>query len=88
MVSFGNASGPLPAIAPLELARRGSLFLTRPSLFDYIARREELETAARALFALVKSGKLRVPSASAMHCRMRRRRIGIWKRAARSVPRC
>jgi NADPH2:quinone reductase len=61
MVSFGNASGPVPAIAPLELTRRGSLFLTRPSLFDYIARPEELATAARALFALVKSGKLRAP---------------------------
>ena len=60
MVSFGNASGPAPAIAPLELARRGSLFLTRPSLFDYIATHEELERAARALFACVRSGKLRV----------------------------
>jgi NADPH2:quinone reductase len=60
MVSFGNASGPVPAVAPLELTRRGSLFLTRPSIFDYIARHEELEAAARALFALVKSGKLRV----------------------------
>jgi NADPH2:quinone reductase len=60
MVSFGNASGPAPAIAPLELARRGSLYLTRPSLFDYIAKHEELEAAARAMFALVKAGKLRV----------------------------
>ena len=60
MVSFGNASGPVPAVAPLELARRGSLFLTRPSLFDYIARHEELEAAARALFALVKAGTVRV----------------------------
>jgi len=60
MVSFGNASGPVPAVAPLELTRRGSLFLTRPSIFDYIAKHEELEAAARALFALVKSGKLRV----------------------------
>jgi NADPH2:quinone reductase len=60
MVSFGNASGPAPAIAPLELARRGSLFLTRPSLFDYIAKHEELEAAARSMFALVKAGKLRV----------------------------
>jgi NADPH2:quinone reductase len=61
MVSFGNASGPAPAIAPLELARRGSLFLTRPSLFDYIAKHEELEAAARAMFALVRAGTLRVP---------------------------
>jgi len=60
LVSFGNASGPAPAIAPLELARRGSLFLTRPSLFDYIAKHEELEAAARALFALVRAGTVRV----------------------------
>jgi NADPH2:quinone reductase len=60
MVSFGNASGPPPPIAPLELARHGSLFLTRPSLFDYIASREALEAAARAMFALVRAGKLRV----------------------------
>jgi NADPH2:quinone reductase len=60
MVSFGNASGPPPAIAPLELVRRGSLYLTRPSLFDYIATREALEAAARALFALVRAKKLRV----------------------------
>jgi NADPH2:quinone reductase len=61
MVSFGNASGPVPAFAPLELTRRGSLFLTRPSLFDYIAKPEELAAAARSLFAQVKSGKLKVP---------------------------
>lgn len=61
MVSFGNASGPVPAVAPLELTRRGSLFLTRPSLFDYIAKPEELAAAARALFAQVRSGKLKVP---------------------------
>jgi NADPH2:quinone reductase len=60
LVSFGNASGPPPAIAPLELARRGSLYLTRPSLFDYIATRTELEAAARAMFALVRAKKLRV----------------------------
>jgi NADPH:quinone reductase len=60
MVSFGNASGPPPAIAPLELARRGSLVLTRPSLFDYIATREALDAAARAMFALVRAKKLRV----------------------------
>jgi NADPH:quinone reductase len=60
MVSFGNASGAPPAIAPLELARRGSLFLTRPSLFDYIATREALEASARAMFALVRARKLRV----------------------------
>ena len=37
MVTYGNASGPPPAISPLELIKRGSLFLTRPTLFHYIA---------------------------------------------------
>ena len=60
MVSYGNASGPPPAVNPLELSRRGSLFLTRPTLFNYIGRREELDAAARELFAAVKQGVLRV----------------------------
>ena len=37
IVSYGNASGPVPPLSPLELARGGSLFLTRPTLFDYVA---------------------------------------------------
>lgn len=60
MVTYGNASGPPPAISPLELARRGSLFLTRPSLFAYIARRDDLDAAARETFRIVSSGKVRV----------------------------
>jgi len=60
MVSYGNASGPPPAISPLELSKRGSLFLTRPLLFNYIATRAELEEAARALFAVVRARKVRV----------------------------
>ena len=60
MVSFGNASGPLPPISPLELTKRGSLFLTRPTLFNYIASRKELDAAARELFAAVRTGKVRV----------------------------
>jgi NADPH2:quinone reductase len=60
MVSYGNASGPPAAIAPAELVRRGSLFLTRPSLFNYIATRAELMSGARELFAAVRSGKVRV----------------------------
>lgn len=60
MVTFGNASGPAPAIAPLELTKRGSLFLTRPTLSNYIPTRKELETAARELFAAVRSKKVRV----------------------------
>jgi NADPH2:quinone reductase len=60
MVTFGNASGPAPAITPLELTKRGSLFLTRPTLFDYIATREELTRAARELFAAVRARKVRI----------------------------
>lgn len=60
MVSYGNASGPPPALNPLELSKRGSLFLTRPTLFHYIARREDLLATARELFAAVKSKAVRV----------------------------
>jgi len=60
MVSFGNASGPPPPVAPQELARRGSLYLSRPLLFDYIATRAELQAAGRALFAMLRSKRLRV----------------------------
>jgi NADPH2:quinone reductase len=60
MVSYGNASGPVPAIAPLELSKRGSLFLTRPTLFHYIARRADLERGARELFEVIGSGAVRI----------------------------
>ncbi|MBV8974521.1 MAG: quinone oxidoreductase [Sinobacteraceae bacterium] len=60
MVTFGNASGPPPAISPLELSKRGSLFLTRPTLFHYIATRPELEAAARELFAAVRAKNVRI----------------------------
>jgi NADPH2:quinone reductase len=60
MVSYGNASGPVPPVAPLELSRRGSLFLTRPTLFDYIALRSELEAAAEELFDLQQRGVISV----------------------------
>jgi NADPH2:quinone reductase len=56
LVSFGNASGAPPAIDPLELGRRGSLFLTRPTLFDYVATTDELRTSASALFERLRSG--------------------------------
>jgi len=60
LVSYGNASGPPPAFSPLELAKRGSLYLTRPTLFSYIATSAELAAAARELFAMVTKKKLRV----------------------------
>lgn len=60
MVSFGQSSGPIEPFSPTLLAQKGSLFLTRPTLFDYVAQRAELEQAASELFALVESGQLRV----------------------------
>lgn len=60
MVSYGNASGPVPDIAPLLLAQKGSLFLTRPTLGHYIASRAELLAAAEALFAVVTSGAVQI----------------------------
>jgi NADPH2:quinone reductase len=60
MVTFGNASGPVPPVAPLELARRGSLFLTRPMLFDYIRRTADLRRAATELFAAITAGVVRI----------------------------
>ncbi|HVZ16213.1 MAG TPA: quinone oxidoreductase, partial [Terriglobales bacterium] len=57
-VSFGNASGPVP---PFELtALKGSLFATRPSLFAYTAKREDLEANAADLFGMVSSGKIKI----------------------------
>lgn len=60
MVSFGNASGPVPPVALLELSRRGSLFLTRPTLGHYTARRSDLEAMAASLFEVVQSGKVKM----------------------------
>ncbi|HEY6481919.1 MAG TPA: quinone oxidoreductase [Steroidobacteraceae bacterium] len=60
MVSFGNASGPAPAMAPLELSKRGSLFLTRPQLFNYTSTRKALEAGARELFGVIRSRAVRV----------------------------
>ncbi|MES2320833.1 MAG: quinone oxidoreductase [Pseudomonadota bacterium] len=60
MVSFGNASGPVPPFALEELVTRGSLFLTRPTLFAYAATRAELEAMSVDLFEMVGSGKIKV----------------------------
>jgi NADPH2:quinone reductase len=60
MVSFGNASGPVPPFSLSELANRGSLFITRPSLMAYMARREDLEAAAKSLFGVVASGEVKI----------------------------
>lgn len=60
MVSFGNASGAVPPVDIGVLARMGSLFLTRPTLFGYAAKREDLLAMAAELFDVVASGKVKV----------------------------
>ena len=56
LVSFGNASGPLPPIDPRTLLTAGSLFFTRPSLFDYARIADERQALADALFAMIRGG--------------------------------
>lgn len=60
MVSFGNASGPVAPFAPGELAKRGSLYLTRPVLFDFVDTRERLLDASEALFDRVLEGSIAI----------------------------
>lgn len=60
MVTFGNASGPVDPVLPLRLSQGGSLFLTRPTLGDYTATRDELEGRAGDLFSWIAEGKLNV----------------------------
>ena len=60
MVLFGNASGPVDALNTGLLAAKGSLYVTRPTLASYAARREELLAASQELFGLVLSGKVKV----------------------------
>ena len=57
---FGNGSGPVPAFDLGLLAQKGSLFVTRPTLNTYTAKREDLEATANELFDVVKSGKVKI----------------------------
>jgi len=60
LASFGNASGPVAPFSPAELAKRGSLYLTRPTMMDYTANRAELESIARETFAAAKKKWIKV----------------------------
>ena len=60
LVCFGNASGPVPPIAPLDLTKYGSAFLTRPTLADYIATRQDLVSRASELFGWIASGTVSI----------------------------
>ena len=60
MVSFGNASGAVDAFNPAILSQKGSLFLTRPTLFTYTAKRDDLLQAAKELFDVVKKKVVKI----------------------------
>ncbi len=60
MVTFGNASGPVPEIAPLLLSQKGSLFLTRPTMAHYLQTRDELLSRCNDLFSWIQSGEIEV----------------------------
>ena len=60
MVSYGNASGPVPPFELLTLTAKGSLFLTRPSLMHYIAKDEDLAKAAAELLEVVSTGVVKI----------------------------
>jgi len=60
MVSFGNSSGAVPAFEPVILSQRGSLYLTRPTLFHYASTPAELQAMADDLFAVIASGAVNI----------------------------
>ncbi|WP_375593721.1 quinone oxidoreductase [Algihabitans albus] len=60
MVSFGNASGPVPPVNLGVLSAKGSLFVTRPTLMNYTAKRSDLVASANELFEVVRSGAVKI----------------------------
>lgn len=60
MVLFGGSSGAVPPFDPIQLSQKGSLYLTRPMLFHYIATREELIDQSAAVFGMIAAGKLKL----------------------------
>jgi NADPH2:quinone reductase len=60
MVLYGGSSGPVPPFDPIQLSQKGSLYLTRPTLAQYIATREELEERSQAVFGMIAAGKLKL----------------------------
>lgn len=60
VVTYGNASGPVPPFSALDLLKAGSIFVTRPTLFDYVATPAEMNASAARLFELVAKGSIKV----------------------------
>jgi NADPH2:quinone reductase len=60
LVTYGNASGPVPPLDLLLLSQKGSLFVTRPTIASYTAKRADLEALGAELFEVVASGKVKI----------------------------
>ena len=60
VVSYGNASGPVTGVALGQLAQKGSLSVTRPTLFDYYVTAEERRTGVERLWSMIREGKVRI----------------------------
>jgi NADPH2:quinone reductase len=60
MVSFGNASGPPAPVAPARLLQAGSVYMTRPTMGDYVGTPEELDGSTAALFEVIRSGVVKI----------------------------
>lgn len=60
IVTYGNASGPVPAFTALDLLRAGSIFVTRPTLFDYVSTPEDMRASAARLFEMMASSAVQV----------------------------
>jgi NADPH2:quinone reductase len=60
MVLFGGSSGAAPALDPITLMQKGSLYITRPTMVNYVATREELLARASAVFGMIAAGKLKL----------------------------
>jgi NADPH2:quinone reductase len=60
VVSYGNASGPVPPFTPLDLIRRGSIFVTRPTLADYCPNPADMRASAARLFEMMLAGKVQI----------------------------
>ena len=61
VVTYGNASGPVPPFTAIDLLRAGSIFVTRPTLFDYASSPEEIQASAARLFEMIAKGAVSVP---------------------------
>ena len=61
VVTYGNASGPVPPFSAIDLLRAGSIFVTRPTLFDYASTPEEIQSSAARLFEMIAKGAVSVP---------------------------